>query len=164
MAPKTLPADPKGYGALREKLAALSLPLPKGQLSSSSMGQWSGKTYQLEANFLRLDGIAAEFGDHQTTLILRDERGEHPIQVGYDAWLNGTTNFRGYANEPVSAAGAWTAEDRYEVRVCYPHSFFCPVLRFHYRSGDLQIEVEPNVSWDLSTATRVMGRAASEAA
>jgi len=161
MEPKTLPAEAKGYGALREKLAALSLPLPKGQPSSSSMGQWSGKTYQLEANFLRLDGIAAEFGDHQTTLILRDERGDHPIQVGYDAWLNGTTNFRGYANEPVSAAGAWTAEDCYEVRVCYPHSFFCPVLRFHYRSGDLQIEVEPNVTWDLSTTTPIRGHLAS---
>jgi CubicO group peptidase (beta-lactamase class C family) len=164
MEPKTLPADPKGYGALREKLAALSLPLPEGQPASSTMGQWSGETYQLEDNFLKLDRITIDFGGDHSRLILRDERGDHTIQVGYDAWQQGITNFRGYADEPVSAAGAWIAEDCYEVRVCYPHSYFCPVFRFRCRSGDLQIEVEPNVSWALSTATQIMGQVASEAA
>jgi CubicO group peptidase (beta-lactamase class C family) len=160
MEPKTLPADAKGHGALSEKLAALSLPLPEGQPSSSTMGQWSGKTYRLEPNFLKLDSITIEFGDHRSRLILRDERGDHPIQVGYDAWQHGTTHFRGYADEPVSAAGAWPSENCFEIRLCYTHSFFCPVFRFRFRTADLQIEVEPNVSWDLSTAIYIMSEPA----
>lgn len=156
MQPKTLPADPGSYEALREKLTALSLPLPQGQPSSPSMSQWSGKVYKLATNFLGLDTVATAFGDRDSTLILRDERGDHKIGVGYDAWLNGTTSFRGYANEPISAAGAWTSENSFEVRLCYLHSFFCPVLRCRYGSADLKIEVEPNVSWDLSTATQML--------
>jgi hypothetical protein len=156
-----LPADPRSYEALREKLAALSLPPPQGQPSSPGMSQWSGKAYKLAANFLRLDRVAAEFGDRDCTFILQDERGDHKIRVGYDAWLNGTTSFRGYANEPISAAGAWTSENSFEARLCYPHSFFCPVLRLRYGSADLEIEVEPNVSWDISPATLITGTAES---
>ena len=157
MQPEALPANPQGYEALSEKLAGLSLPLPKGQPSSPGMSQWSGETYKLAANFLRLNAVTTEFGDRNCTLILQDERGDHKIRVGYDAWLNGTTSFRGYPNEPISAAGAWTSENCYEIRLCYRRSFFCPVFRFRYGSADLQIEVEPNVSWDPSTATHIMG-------
>jgi CubicO group peptidase (beta-lactamase class C family) len=159
MQPKTLPADPQDYGALREKLGALSLPLPKGQASWSTIRQWSGKTYRLEANPLMLDRIAIQFGDRHSTLILQDERGDHAIEVGYDVWVNGTTDIRGYTNEPVSAAGAWTAEDRYEIRLCYTRSFFCPIFKFRFGSCDLQMEVEPNVSWSPSTAIQIMGKA-----
>jgi CubicO group peptidase (beta-lactamase class C family) len=157
MQPNALPANPPDYSALDEKLAALSLPLPKGRPASPAMGEWSGKAYQLEGNFLRLDSLAIEFGEPRSTLILRDERGDHPIQVGYDAWLNGTTNFRGYPDEPVAAAGAWTADDSYQVRFCYTRSFFCPVFTFRFRSRNLQIDVEPNVSWSPSTATPIKG-------
>jgi CubicO group peptidase (beta-lactamase class C family) len=158
--PKALPADPQGYEALREELVDLSLPLPKGQRSSPGMSQWSGKTYKLAANALRLESATSEFGERDCTLILRDERGDHKIRVGYDAWLNGTTHFRGYADEPISAAGAWTSEDCFEIRLCYTHSFFCPVFRFRYGSANLHIEVEPNVSWDLSTAIDIMSEQA----
>jgi CubicO group peptidase (beta-lactamase class C family) len=160
MQPKPLPADPQGYGTLSEKLAALSLPLPNGQFSSPTMGQWSGKRYELEPNYLRLESIAIEFGEHHSRLILRDERGDHAIQVGYDVWVNGTTDFRGYADEPVATAGAWIAEDRYEIRFCYTHSYFCPVFTVRYVSRDLQIEVEPNVSWNPSSPTQIRGKAA----
>jgi hypothetical protein len=163
MRPEALPADALAYQALREKLATLSLPLPQGQSSSPSMSQWSGITYKLTANLLRLDSVTAKFGDRDCILILRDERGDHEIGIGYDAWLNGSTGFRGHANEPISAAGAWTAENCLEIRLCYPHSFFCPVFRFRYGSTDLQIEVEPNVSWDVSTVTLITGQAARAA-
>jgi hypothetical protein len=51
MQPKTLPTDPRSYEALREKLAALSLPLPQGQPSSPAMSQWSGKPTNLRLTF-----------------------------------------------------------------------------------------------------------------
>jgi CubicO group peptidase (beta-lactamase class C family) len=156
MQPKSLPADPQCYEALREKLARLSLPLPEGQPSSPSMRHWSGQPYKLAANFLKLDFVTTEFGDRDCTLIIRDERGDHKIRVGYDAWLNGTTDLRGYLDEPISAIGAWTTESCFEIRICYPHSFFCPVFRFCYDKADLQVEVEPNVSWDLATPIQIM--------
>ena len=89
---------------------------------------------------------------------VRDERGEHTIQVGFDTWQRGTTNMRGYGDESIAACGAWIAEDTYEVRICFYESEFCPVLRFHYTSDGLLVEVEPNVSWGPTTARKITGR------
>jgi CubicO group peptidase (beta-lactamase class C family) len=160
MQPRALPADPQAYGELCDKLAALSLPLPKGQPSSPRAEQWTGKTYRLESDDLMPESVAIKFGDERSTLIVRDERGEHPMQVGYATWLKGTTNVRGYGDEPVAACGAWTAEDTYEVGICYYESVYCLVFRFHYTSGELQLEVEPNVSWGPTTVRTITGRAA----
>jgi len=160
MQPQALPTDPQTYAELRDKLAGLSLPLAKGQPSSLGVEQWWGKTYQLERNALQLESVAIQFGDACSTLVVRDERSEHAIQVGYDAWLKGTTNVRGDDDEPVAACGAWTAEDTYEVRICYYESVYCPVLRFHYTRGELQLEVEPNVSWGPTTVRTITGRVA----
>ena len=44
---------------------------------------------------------------------------------------------RGQGDEPVAACGAWTAEDTYEVRVCYYEGELGSVFRFHYASGEL---------------------------
>ncbi|GHO60284.1 serine hydrolase domain-containing protein [Ktedonobacter robiniae] len=158
MQPEALPADPQAYGGLYDKLAILSLPLPKGQPSSPKAEQWWGKTYKLESNDLKLESVAIKFGDERGTLIVRDERGEHSMQVGYATWLKGTTDMRGHGDEPVAACGAWTAEDTYEVRICYYEGVFCPVFRFHYTSGELQLEVEPNASWGPTTVTTITGR------
>jgi hypothetical protein len=157
MQPGALPADPQAYGQLCDKLADLSLPLPKGQPSSPMAEQWSGKTVQLESNELQLESVAIQFGDRRSTLVVRDKGGEHAIQVGYDAWLKGTTNVHGYGNESLAACGAWTAEDTYEVRMCYYEGVFCPVFRFHYTGGELQVEVEPNVSWGPPTVKTIAG-------
>jgi CubicO group peptidase (beta-lactamase class C family) len=158
MQPKALPADPQTYGQLSDKLAVLSLPPPKGPPSSARAEQCSGKTYTLESNDLKLESIAINFGYERSMLIVRDARGEHPIQVGYLTWLKGTTDVRGHGDEPVAACGAWTTEDTYEMRVCYYEGVFCPVLRFHYTSGELQLEIEPNVSWGSTTVSTITGR------
>jgi CubicO group peptidase (beta-lactamase class C family) len=169
MQPEALPADPQACGELCDKLAVLSLPLPKGQPSSPWAEQWWGKTCKLESNDLKLESVAIEFGDDRGTLIVRgdrgtlivrDDRGEHPMQVGYDTWLKGNTDARGHGVEPVATCGAWTAEDTYEVRVCYYEGVYCPVVRFHDTSGALQLEVESNVSWGSTAVTTITGRVA----
>jgi hypothetical protein len=83
------------------------------------------------------------------------------MQVGHGKWLKGTTEMRGHGDEPVAACGAWTAEDTYEVRVCYYEAVFCTVFCLRYASGELQLEVEPNVSWDETTVTTIPGRVAA---
>ncbi len=159
MGPTALPADPQAYAQLRDKLASLSLPLPTGQPSSPGMAQWSGKTYRLESNDLKFESIAINFGgDERSTLVVSDERGAHPIQVGYGTWLKGTTDLPGFGKTPVATCGAWTAEDTYEVRVAFYESEFCPVFRFHFAGDELQMDVDPNVSWTTPTVTTIKGR------
>jgi CubicO group peptidase (beta-lactamase class C family) len=160
MHPDALPADPQAYNELRDKLAMLSLPLPNGGESSPRAEQWSGKTCKLDDNHLKFESVAIQFGENHSTLVIRDERGEHLLQVGYSTWLRGTTDARGRGDELIAACGAWTAEDTYEVRVCYYEDAYCPVFRFHYTSGELQLEVEPNATWDWEPTgvTKIAGR------
>jgi hypothetical protein len=80
-----------------------NLPLPNGQPSSPKSNQWSGKTYKLDTNHLKLESVAITFNHERSTLSLRDERGGHPIQVGYGSWSKETTNLRGQDNEPIAA-------------------------------------------------------------
>jgi hypothetical protein len=47
------------------------------------------------------------------------------------------------------------------MRVCYYEAVFCPVFSFRYTSAELQLEVEPNVSWDQTTVTTITGRVAA---
>jgi CubicO group peptidase (beta-lactamase class C family) len=160
MQPRALPADPQAYNKLCDKLAVLSLALPNGRASSPGAEQWSGKTYKLVSNHLNLKSVAIQFGDKGSTLFVRDDRGEHRIEIGDSTWLKGTSAARGRSDEPIAACGAWTAEDTYEVRVCYYEDAFCPVFRFHYTSGGLQLEVEPNATWDWEPTgvTKIAGR------
>jgi CubicO group peptidase (beta-lactamase class C family) len=109
MRPDALPADRRAYGALCDKLANLALPMPQGQPSSPRAEQEWGKVYALEHNDLQLKRVVLQFGDGHSTLIVRDQRGEHALQVGDGAWLKGTTGIRGKGDEPVAACGAWTA-------------------------------------------------------
>lgn len=164
MQPAPLAADPRASAELQDQLAALSLPLVQGQSLPADAEQWSGKTYLLESNDLKLEQVAIQFGPDTSTLIVRDARGEHPLQVGHNMWLKGMDDLRGNGIEPVAACGAWTAEDTFEVRVCYYAGEFCPIMRFHYAGSELRLEVDPNVSWETPTVTTIAGRVDGEAA
>jgi len=154
---EALPADPRAYGELCERLATLKLPLPEGEATSPGVVNWWGKTYQLEQSDLQLTRVAFEFNSEYSTLTLGDNDGLQSIQVGHGMWLKGTTNVRGQVGEPIAACGAWTNEDTYEVRICFYESEFCPVLRFHFTNGELQLEGTPNVSWGSVTPKKITG-------
>jgi hypothetical protein len=119
---------------------------------------YSGKTYDLEDSELQLASVTLEFGEEQSKLIVRGERGEYAIQIGYGAWQRGHS---GYSDEPVAACGAWTAVDTYEIRLCYTTRVYCPIFRFHFSDNQLQLEVEPNVFWGLTGIRRITGHLAS---
>jgi hypothetical protein len=121
--------------------------------------EWSGKIYKLEENDLKVESVAIQFGDQHSTLSLCDERGEHLLQIGYSTWQKGIANLGGRGDESIATCGAWTADDTYEVRICMVEDAFCPIFRFHYTGDELQLEVEPNASWDWEAAgvTKISG-------
>jgi CubicO group peptidase (beta-lactamase class C family) len=155
--PQALPADPQANAELSAKLASLSLPLVEGHASSPLAEQVSGKTFDLESSNMQLEGITLEFGDKQSTMIVRSERGEHTLPIGHAGWHVGES---GYSREPVAASGAWTADDTYEVRLCYTERVYCPTFRFHFAGSELQLEVDPNVFWTTTDVRTITGQPA----
>ena len=162
MQQEALPADSQAYKELCDKLAVLSLPLANGRAPLPGAEQWSEKTYKLDDNHLKFESVALQFGEDHSTLIIRDQRGEHLLHLGYSTWLRGTADVRGRGDESIGACGAWTAEDTYEVRVCCNEDAYCPVLRFQYTGDELRLEVEPNAFWDWEPTgvTKITGRGA----
>ncbi len=164
MQAEALPVDSHAYNELCDKLAALSLPMADGAASLPNAEQWSGKNYELESNHLMYESVALQFGE-SSTLVLRDARGEHLVQVGHSTWRMGTADIRGRGDESIAACGAWTTEDTYEVRLCCTEDAYCPVFRFHYQGGELQLEIEPNATWDWEPAgvTKIVGHEIDQA-
>jgi CubicO group peptidase (beta-lactamase class C family) len=159
MQPGALSPNAQAHNELCDKLADLSLPLPKGRPSSPVADQWSGKKYKLQSNPLKLESVAIEFGKDHNTVVLNDEWGEHRIQAGYSAWLKGIGDMRDRGEEPVAACGVWTTEDTYEVRVCCCEDVYCQVLRFRYTGSELELKTEPNISWEPIVVTTINGKA-----
>jgi hypothetical protein len=154
---EALPAAPQAAAELGAKLASLSFAVVEGQASSLLAEQVSGKTFNLESSELELESITLDFGDGKSKLVVRGERGEHAIPVGYGAWQMGRS---GYSDEPVAACGAWTAADTFEVRLCYTERVYCPIFRFHFAGSELQIEGDPNVFWTLTDVRTITGQPA----
>jgi len=160
MGADALPADPASHDALCEKLAGLSLPLPEGQPTSPNATEWSGTTWALDQNELGLETVAFTFGDGPATITMRDGSGEHPVAAGSGVWDTGTTSLRGKGDEPVAAAGAWMADDTFEVRACFTESETCLIYRARFAAAALQLELVPNVSWGPADVIAITGRPA----
>jgi CubicO group peptidase (beta-lactamase class C family) len=157
MQPGALPVDPRANRDLLNRLAALSLPLVQGKPSSPDVGQRQGKTYELEPNDLQLKSVTFEFGDRRGAITLRDDRGEHSLQVGYATWLKGVTRLRGQGDESIAVCGAWKTQDTHELRVCYCEDALGAVFTFNFSGSELQLDVEPNVSWEPIQVTTITG-------
>ena len=158
MRSEALPTDSQAEDRLRDKLASLSLPVPSGSAASPAATQRSGKEYELEPNELRIERVTLTFGDDRSTVDVLDACGEHSFQAGHGTWLKGTSDLRGQGEEPVAASGAWTADDTFEIRICFTESEVCQVIRLHYEDDQLRLEAEPNVSWGAPAITSIAGR------
>ena len=156
MKSEPLPVDPKAKKALHDKLQRLTLPLPPGKPTSPNTKRWSGIPYQLEQNELQLTHVILEFGEKDNKLTFQVADYKHVIQVGSNTWFEGTISTR-VDEEHIAACGAWTSENSYEVRICFIEGEFCPIFRFHFSGNQLQLELEPNVSWEEVVITTING-------
>lgn len=162
-----LPDDPTARTALEQKLASLSLPITEGAATSNIASAISGTTYAIAPNGLGIERVRIDFDDDYATLVVTDTKGEHRIVAGYGAWRMGASDGRilepgrpwagGHGAQQLGASGAWTAEDTYELRICYIEGEVCPILRFSFSDADIRIDLDPNVSWDETAVTTLIG-------
>lgn len=170
-ASSALPENAPAQSALAAKLASLSLPVVEGAPTSAIAGSISGTTYAIDPNALGIERIHFNVdGDGKSsTITIEDAAGEHPVTAGYGVWQTSNSEARvpmrerawssGLDPEAMAACGSWTAEDTFELRICYIEAEVCPIMRFHFTNRELSVEIAPNVSWDEPTVTMLTGRA-----
>jgi CubicO group peptidase (beta-lactamase class C family) len=117
-----LPADGASQDRLRQKLAALALPLATGKSDSPFAAKISGKTFDIETNSADLQTVALRFQGDACTFTVKDSKGEYPIQCGLGRWVEGLSNMPGTPPKitvgnllplKIAASGAWRDENTF---------------------------------------------------
>jgi CubicO group peptidase (beta-lactamase class C family) len=159
MSDNSLPADGPSQERLRQKLAALALPLPEGKADSPLATRISGQTFKTETNSAGAQSVSLRFQGDSCAFTLNDAQGEYPIQCGLGKWVEGISNMPGIPPKitvgnlrpcRVAASGAWRDENTFAMIWHFyetPHSDF---VTCHFAGDKVKVEF-------LSSITRRSG-------
>jgi len=163
-----LPADATEDQKLERALAGLTLHAPQGGATSPIAAEVSGKTYSFPTNDQNIDVVKFDFNGSKATLIVRSLGQEYRIPCGSGAWEKGQTAFNAGApvwiaapvDQPVAAAGAWTADDTYTVKLAYYTTPLAVRLTCRF-AGDrvLLLKAEHSVEFTPTTPSWLVGEA-----
>ena len=163
-----LPADPAAERMLQERLAGLVLRPVTGSATSSQEAAASGRRFVFPANDRKIETVTLESGADGTTVVVRDDRGEHRIACARDggrrkgaaAFADGMDRRMEIpADHRIAASGAWTAEDTFTLRVCHYETPFYVTWRLKFAGGQVVLETEYNAAFGPVKPPPLTGRA-----
>ncbi|GAA4436995.1 hypothetical protein GCM10023091_15660 [Ravibacter arvi] len=79
--------------ALQRKLAALALPLPKGNQEAISAAHLKGAGFSVAPNTLGISRLKIDLSKKDGVLSITDKKGKHNISFGLNGWKGGETTF-----------------------------------------------------------------------
>jgi CubicO group peptidase (beta-lactamase class C family) len=162
MKPVALPADASLHDRLTKKLASLSLQPPPGSSTSPNARRVSGRVYELPENEDKVEAVGVELG-REATLVVRSAGREHRLPLGLGEWRKGGTLPMGRTRlmeQPdyrVAAAGAWTDDDTFTVKVCFHDTPFCATLGLRFAGDALVFDREMNVGFGPTKGPTLVG-------
>lgn len=146
---KPLPPNDQDYDLLQEKMGSLSLPVVQGLATSSLAADVSGQVYVCENDDSEIQSVAFRFKEGACEITLKDAEGEHSFGCGYQTWVRGETAFDSEDGLPqvIAAAGAWTTQDTYTVKICFYETPFCSVVTIRFDGDQVLLHYEVNVGF-----------------
>jgi CubicO group peptidase (beta-lactamase class C family) len=155
--PSSLPSDTAAHKKLESTLKGLSLRSPEGKGTAPSA---AGKTFAFPANDRKVESVTIETGkDGATTLVTRVDGAERRISCGQGSWKKGRTAWGRLPEQPVAAAGAWTADDAFTAKICFTETPFVVTVRLKFTGDEVRMESEMNVGFGPSKDTPLVGKA-----
>jgi len=159
LAPSHLQAN--SSGDLMRRLGALEVRHPESKTDSATAKRVSGKTFRFDANDAKIETITPTFRGNRCTLVLRDGKGERKIESGDGEWVRGagtiTAPLAGTIDAKVAARGAWTADDTYELTLCFYETPFIQTLTWKFTGDQVAVTSKMNVG---GSQQPLVGRAA----
>ncbi len=153
----SLPEDAAAQ-ALRRRLANLMLPPARGQHSSPMASVVSGKEYVFLRNDMRLKTLSFDFGSDTCTCTFQQGRRKDPVVCGSGAWVRGVTRLESPTPRPVAASGAWTADDTYQIKLCFYETPFRPTIVCRFAGDEVAFDFRPNVAFGPLERPILVGR------
>jgi CubicO group peptidase (beta-lactamase class C family) len=153
----TLPANPSGDEAVKNRLANLSLaPLPQ----KSATGTLDGKTYNFAENALQIKSITFKQDAGVCRAIIQKDSGSYTLNFGSGKWEPGLTDMDGPglltgAKEDISflrpykvdGSYAWTDNKTIELKLRYIESPHSETFTCRFDNGKLDLKWEPSFAY-----------------
>jgi CubicO group peptidase (beta-lactamase class C family) len=159
-----LPADAETGRQLQERLAALHVPAPSGKRKSSVADEISGDVFKFPANAIQLESVRLDVAGDDVVLTLRAAGKDYAIPCGFDEWPRAATAPRlgdpraQGAEVPVAGAGAWTADDRYQAKLCMYETPYCLTFTCVFDGDRVTLDGEYNVSFEDRKLPQLVGQ------
>lgn len=147
-----LPSNQQAESALKQKLAALALPMPARSTGTPLISSVSGKTFTLSANDKRIEAVSFQFKDNLCHVTLTQDQKEHKFIFGSALWKAGETTRRGpylarnadYAGlPPLQVAGVyrWREGNVMELTLRYIESPHTETFMCRFDENNLSVEI-----------------------
>ena len=163
LAPQPLAANPEASGQLRERLAALSLPVPQGKTTSPRGPHIDRRVYAVADNDLGITRASFVLRDGRGRLSLESAGGDQGIEFGLGRWLAGDSKFSPIplhlvstladGRHTTSAAAAWTNDDTLVIDWRFTETAHGQRLTCSWEGEQLRIAFERSVT-QLNPATK----------
>jgi CubicO group peptidase (beta-lactamase class C family) len=159
-----LPADVETAEQLKKRLAALQVPTPSGDRDSSVGAEVSGAFFEFPANDVQLESVRLDATGDEVVLTMRAAGKEYRIPCGFGQWPRdavaprlGDPRSNG-AESRVAAAGAWTAGNRYQAKLCMVETPYQLTLSLVFDGDQLTLDGRYNVSFGDPKWPQLVGR------
>ena len=168
MTDAALPENAAVRAALQAKLAHLAVKMPAGKSNSPIASRVSSRWYELGENANGIKAVALDLSARAPALLVRSANGDTRTPIGLGAWVkspsgftNGIDHLLSVSEHPaVAAAGAWTSDSTFTLKLVAPETPFYSTMVFHFDGERLLLDGEHNVSFGNRTLPRVEGRIA----
>ncbi|MFC5410461.1 serine hydrolase domain-containing protein [Larkinella bovis] len=159
-----LPAiQPEGVAAkapvpLKQKLAALALPLPTGRAMSPTVAKVSGKPYQIADNALNIKKVLLAFQNGSCVCTLQDDQGEHRVVCGLGSWKQGDTDLSTAplklvptsvpkeTRTKIAASGAWSDENTFTMTWRFIETAHYENVICRFSGDELKLEFQKSLA------------------
>ncbi|NYH77682.1 CubicO group peptidase (beta-lactamase class C family) [Actinopolyspora biskrensis] len=146
---------------LDRKLAALRLPVARGDTSPRSCGQYCG-SYVFAANELGLERITLDITRDRCTVEIVDARGSHSVVCGLGRWIESTSTlsassvllpgstvaklYRAPPETRVAASAAWPSADTLRMVWRFVETPHADTVTLGFGEDSVEVEFESSVS------------------
>jgi CubicO group peptidase (beta-lactamase class C family) len=162
---EALPDNPTAQQALKQKLAALALPLPSGTPTSARSADVSGRVYTTAANSYGVQSVQLDFSaTPNPVLTIQDADGPHAIPVGLSDWVRSRTGYRKRINElfdtpeqGIAARGAWSDDSTFTTKIVFNETPYTMNTTYRFEGEQVFINTTYNVRWGAATEAQITG-------
>lgn len=149
MGPEPLPADPAASERLAQRLPALAVKAPEGEVQPpADPAKIDGRRYQIAENPLGVRSMAFSFDEGGCTLEIDHQRGLDRIPCGYAEWRAGKTAVMDpHETLETASAARWQAENRLVLTVRLVETPYIRTLACDFDGDRLAVATVWNVSF-----------------